>query len=167
VPITLPDALSGECHKLTNTQIWTSCKKQPSFATQSVAKRTFAQDLDFPNSTFETGSQSGTQGRQCSWKVDVQFRTAGRREVSGHKTFRNQRKFARTINGHSAIRHLSVRILQTQPPSAVSKARFLTIGKVATFPLVSTPFVRLRREGSRLIASYRASFSLQSPPVIF
>jgi hypothetical protein len=35
VPITLSDGLSGERHKLTNTQIRTSGKKQPGFATQS------------------------------------------------------------------------------------------------------------------------------------
>jgi hypothetical protein len=40
VPITLSDGLSGERHKLTNTQIRTSCKKQPGFATQSGVKRT-------------------------------------------------------------------------------------------------------------------------------
>jgi hypothetical protein len=36
MPITLSDSFSGERHKPTNTQIWTSCKKQPGFATQSI-----------------------------------------------------------------------------------------------------------------------------------
>jgi hypothetical protein len=40
VPITLSDSLSGQRHKLTNTQIRTSCKKQPGFATQSPPKAT-------------------------------------------------------------------------------------------------------------------------------
>jgi hypothetical protein len=43
VPITPSHGgLSGERHKLTNTQIPTSCKKQPSFATQSPRKRPIA-----------------------------------------------------------------------------------------------------------------------------
>jgi hypothetical protein len=42
VPITLSDGLSGERHKLTDTQIRASCKKQPGFATQSLRKRPFA-----------------------------------------------------------------------------------------------------------------------------
>src|SRR5580704_1799321 len=36
MPITLSDSFSGERHKPTNTQIRTSCKKQPGFATQSA-----------------------------------------------------------------------------------------------------------------------------------
>jgi hypothetical protein len=42
MPITLSDSFSGERHKPTNTQIWTSCKKQPGFATQSPRKRPIA-----------------------------------------------------------------------------------------------------------------------------
>jgi hypothetical protein len=42
MPITLSDSFSGERHKPTNTQIRTSCKKQPGFATQSPRKRPFA-----------------------------------------------------------------------------------------------------------------------------
>jgi hypothetical protein len=42
VPITLSDGLSGERHKLTDTQIRASCKKQPGFATQSPRKRPIA-----------------------------------------------------------------------------------------------------------------------------
>jgi hypothetical protein len=42
VPITLSDGLSGERHKLTDTQIRASCKKQPGFATQSPRKQPIA-----------------------------------------------------------------------------------------------------------------------------
>ena len=57
--------------------------------------------------------------------------------------------------------------LRRQPASAVSKARFLAIGKTAIFPPVGAPFVSLRPAGPWLIASNHASFSLQSPLAIF